>query len=219
VRAQAAHARGRRRIVGGDEAGVAERVEILERMGREAAEVPERAALAPLEHRSDRLGGVLDNEHPVTLGDVHNPVHAADAAGEMHRHDRARARRHRALDRRRIDVLIGQHVDEHRARAEVDDHRGRGDERIRRRDHLVAGTDARHFEREKQRVGAGVERDRLAGAAVFGQPRLEPFDLRAGTDERAAAHDLFEDRGKLGHLLVGLCRQVHVGDVVARHGG
>src|SRR3546814_10390400 len=53
-------------IAGGDEAGIAHGVQVLERMGRKGAGMPERAGMTVVETRTHGLGGGLDQDRKRT---------------------------------------------------------------------------------------------------------------------------------------------------------
>ena len=67
-----------------------------------------------------------------------------------------------------VDRAVVAHVDEDRPGAELHDGRCRGDEGVRRRDHLVAGSDPGGVEREVERRRARRRRHGLRG--VDGAP-------------------------------------------------
>ena len=75
-------------------------------------------------------------------------------------------------------------VGEHGRRALVDRAVRRGDERVRRRDHLVAGADAGEAHAEVQAGRAGRDRRAVRRADRVGEQRLE---ARAGRPERQPA--------------------------------
>ena len=70
-------------------------------------------------------------------------------------------------------------VDEHRPRAEPRDRAGGGEERIGRRDDLVARADAERHQRQQQRVGARRDGDRVRTPSVARQLALERRRPRA----------------------------------------
>ena len=75
----------------------------------------------------------------VLLGDRAERLHVARVAEHVHRQDPARARRDGRLDGRRVEhERLGIDVGEDGRRALVEHHVGRGHERDRRRDDLVA---------------------------------------------------------------------------------
>ena len=86
-------------------------------------------------------------------------------------------------------------VDEHRRATGPDDARRGRDERLRRHENLVAGTDAGRDEGEEQRVGSRADRDRVAAAAVAGQRPLEARH-RAALQRAPAAQRLGDQRAE-----------------------
>ena len=102
----------------------------------------------------------------------------------MHGNDRARARRDRRLDARRVDVvrgLIG--LDRHGPCADVARGEPRGDVGVRGHDDLVARTDLPCAQRERERIEAARHADAVAGATEFRELAFEALDLRSA-DER-----------------------------------
>ena len=94
-----------------------------------------------------------------------------------------------AVDRGRVDVERDRiDVDEPRRRADARDAAGGREERERRRDDLVAGTDAERHQRDEQRVGARRQADGVRDAEVGRHLALERLDLGAA-DEPLAVGD------------------------------
>ena len=123
----------------------------------------------------------------------------------MHRHDRLGARGDRALGGRRVEVVRARvDVGEHRRRAALPDRVGRGDERERGHDDLVAGADARGVQREVQRGRAARHGHRVGGADALGEGLLELAHARALRDPAGG-----DDRRDGGALVPG---QVRLGD-------
>ena len=160
-------------VVGEQEAAVADGVEVLERMRRNRAAVAEGAAVPAVAVGAHRLRRILDDLEVVAGGDVADRFHIGDAADPLHRHDRLGARGDLLLHFRRVDGLVGQHVGVDRRRTEVDDRTGGGDERHRRRDHLVARADTHRPHADDQRIGARVQRDAVLRAGVLAHLLLE----------------------------------------------
>ena len=75
-------------VIGDDDAGVAPDIEVLQRMQREAGRDAVGAGAFPGKFRQDALTGVLDDRKAVAPGDLHQPDHVDDLAGQLHRHDR-----------------------------------------------------------------------------------------------------------------------------------
>jgi hypothetical protein len=192
------------RIVGRDEAAVAEGEEVL---GRIEA-VRRGDARLPDTRRAEGLSGVLDERRPERrkLGERGRP------AEEMHGHDRARAACDARGDvlrvevaRRRIDVR------EDGDGAAAHDRLGGRVEGERGADHLVAGADPERVEHEDERVGAVRDADRLAHAQVLGGLTLERRHVRA-EDEDARIDDLGEDALQLRDQRRVLRLDVNEGD-------
>jgi hypothetical protein len=181
-----AHALEQRLVVRRDETAVADAKEVLRR------EEAERRDVADLRDagRAERLRGVLDHRH----AELRQLDGGSGTAEQVHRHDRARARR----DPRRdvVDVDVQRHgidVGEDRGRAAAGDRlRGRV-ERERRADHLVAGADLHRVEDEHERIGAVGDADASLHAEVGGRLVLECVEVRA-LDVPAAVEDLGEPR-------------------------
>ena len=88
---------------------------------------------------AERLGRVLDQRQAVPFADRAQLVELARVAEHVDGHDRLRPRGDRRVDRGRVEVQRRRvDVREHRRRALEDEAVRRGDERDRRRDHLVA---------------------------------------------------------------------------------
>ena len=116
--------------------------------GRHVTDAPERATFIG-SHQA--LGGILDHDEAMTLGDGHYGVHFAGNARVVNDHDRTRALRDRRLDQRFVDVeRVGPDVDEHRHAAAEHKGVGRRDEGVGRHHHFIArsdvGQDGRHLE-------------------------------------------------------------------------
>ena len=130
---------------------------------------------------AEGMRGVVDDRQAVTRGDPAEADHRRRPAREVHRQERRRARRHRGVGRRGIDVQRGEiDVGQHRRAARVDDRVDRRAEGVGGGDDLTAGLDAGGEEREVQGGGAGVDGDRMLGASVGGHGRLEGLDLGSG---------------------------------------
>ena len=109
-------------------------------------------------------------------------------AEQVHRDDRLGARRDRGDGRGRVEVEgVGVDVDEHRRRAQPGHRAGGREERIGRRDDLVARADVERHQRRQQRVGARRHADRVRRLQVGGQLALEALDFRAADEALAVA--------------------------------
>ena len=126
-------------VIGRHHPTIAEAAQVLGGVEAERGGLAEPAGPASLVGRTDRLGGILQHEQAVMPRDLVDRVHVGGLTVEMDRDDRTRLRRHGRLDLRRVDIVgVRLDVDEHRPGAGPPDRAGRGEERVRRRDHLVA---------------------------------------------------------------------------------
>ncbi len=160
-----------------------------------------RADGAALVLGAERLARVLDQDEAVLLGERAERVELARVAEDVDGDDPLRPRRDRRLDRGRIEVhrpLVD--VGEHRRRTLVDEAVGRGDERVRRRDHLVALAQATDRGEQVQPARARRDGGRVGRADLLREGTLEALDRRA--ERQPARPEHLEDE-----LLVPL---VHV---------
>src|SRR5581483_47529 len=158
----------------------------VEAEGHEIAETADRAALP---RRAEGLRRILYHAQAVLPGNAIERVAVDRQAGEIHGNDGLGPGGYRFFDQGQVDVpRVRIHVDEDRARAELEhDVRGR-DPRERRGDHLVARADAGEAQRDLQRDRAGDEAAHRAAAAVARERFLERLHLRAGSDPARAQH-------------------------------
>ena len=141
--------------------------------------------------RADRVRRVLDDLQMMAARDREQAVHVASMPGEVHRQNRAHAAMlaafERLFDPRRVEVEgAGIDIDEHRPRSEIAEHLGRGRERERRGDDLVAGPDAEREQRQMQRARAMRNRQRVARADIGREFFFEALGLGAGGDPSGA---------------------------------
>ncbi len=181
-------------VVRHDHARVTERAERLRGLEAETAERAERAHVSPVQARAERLCRVLHDRHPVRRGERDELVHARGLAVEVHDEHGARARAERRTNT--IDVereRLGVDVDEHRAGSDAHDALDGGEERERRRDHLVARSDAERQERAHERVRAARDPDGVARAQKLRRCGLER--LHFGAEQEPLRRDDALDRG------------------------
>ena len=181
-------------IVGRDRAAVAEAGEVLGGVERERGHVAERSGAPAVEARARGLGGILQYRQPelADLGRGRGCAEQVDGddrlgPGRQHRADRVGGH----VTRRRIDVA------EHRTRSGVDDRLGGCVERERRHHDLVVAANPERPQRDRDRVGAVADADRVAHTEVGRELLLERPDLRA-EDVLAPLHDSgdpLENRG------------------------
>ena len=164
------------------------RAEVLAREEREAADRAQAADRVAVIAGADRLRRVLDDRDAARLRRLDDRRHVGRLAEQVHRHDRLGPRRDGRDRRVDVDVeRVGIDVDQHRRRADAHDAAGGGEERIGRRDDLVAGADVERHQRREQRVGARRQADRVRHAEVRAQLALEAFDFRAADEALAVA--------------------------------
>ena len=84
--------------------------------------------------------------------------------------------------------VFGIDVHEDRLGARPRDAAGRGEERERRADHLVAGPDPQRHQAAEQRIGAAGDADGVLRAAIRGQVLLKLLNARAEDEILVVAH-------------------------------
>ena len=125
------------------------------------------------------LAGVLDQRQPVLRAQLAQRVQLARVAEDVDRDDRLRLVRDRSLDGGGIEVhrpLV--HVREDGHRAFVDEAVGRGDEGVRRGDHLVPLPEAADHREQVQARGARGDGSRERRSDLLGEELLEAVDRR-----------------------------------------
>ena len=195
-----------------DQAAVAEARQVLGGEEGERGGIADRAAADAVERGAVGLRRVLQQRQPVPLADLRERPHRGRVAEQVHRHDRARARRDRGLHGGGIEVeRLVLDVGEHGHRTDRGDRLGRCVERERRADDLIAGLDAQRAQRDQQRVRAVADADPVRHAQMLGERALDLGDPRA--EDEAARLDHLGDRAGdlLAHLGV-LRMRVHQGD-------
>ena len=140
------------------------------------------------------LAGVLDDRHPVTLADLQQRGGVSGIAEDVHGDDGADAPAGRAVARafvravalalQELGDLGGVHVQmlvavhEHRLGADVAHGVDGSDERQRRDEDLVLGTDARQQQGDVQRRGTAAHRDGVGCPGRFADGVLEAARCR-----------------------------------------
>ena len=108
--------------------------------------------------------------------------------------DRARSRPDRRGNRRGVDgVSVAIHVDQHRLGADRGNGQHRGDEGVRRCDHLVARADAKGAQRQLDGGESAANRNRVPRADERGVFGFELFDGRT-KNEVAPLEDAADGR-------------------------
>ena len=172
-------------VVDRNQAAVAEREEVLRRVEAERR----RDALLRDARRAEGLRRVLDQRQVECL----ELVERRRPPEQVHGHDRARTRRDPRADVLGVEVeRLRIDVGEDGRRAAPGDRLGRGVERERRADHLVAGPDAEPVEHEHDRIRAVGDADRVGYAEVLGGLALERLHVRAEDERRARVEDVGE---------------------------
>jgi len=122
---------------------------------------------------------------------THDSGHVDRHAEQVHDHDRLGAWRDLALDVLRADLPgLGIHVGPHdRGACHAERDRG-GAECVGRDDDFVAGADPAQDRGEAQRVGGVVDRERVVGADVGLEVRLELAHVSALGLDFGVAHDV-----------------------------
>ena len=168
-------------------------------MKRQATERPHRPDARPVPvFGADRLSAVLNDIQPVPVGDLHDRRHVRHLSVEMRRNDRARSRGDLRFEESRVQVeRYGVDVDKHGRRAQPCDTPGAREERERRRNHLIAGTDVKRHQRDKQCVAARRNADAVPTLRISRDALLQFADLIA-ENERIS----LDDRADRFHHLV-----------------
>ena len=202
-------------VIGYDHAGVSPDVEILQGMQRESGGDAIGAGSFSGELGKDALTGVLDDGNVVMRGDLHQPDHVDDLAGQLHRHDRPGFFGNRGLDVIDIHAERVVTIHQHRRRTGFGNRAYRRDKGIRGGDDFISMADAQRLERKLERVGSRAHPDGVAGADQFREAPLELGNRFAqgkiaGRDQPS---DFGQDRGRVRELLeqIGLSHVVHVG--------
>lgn len=200
-------------VVGEDESAFAGG----QRLGRLAGERPDVAdrphlLAAPL--AAVGVGGVLDQEEVVLVGDLADLVEIDRIPAEVDADDTDGFLRDLRSNRVGVDVGgLRFHVDEFGDRTRARDGAGGRDERVGGNEHFVAGLDAARSQGEFERDRPVRDGDRVFGVVVLGELRLDSIDVvgvalesapRAGVD---AVGDVFEtllvDLGPVGDIEIG----------------
>ena len=203
-------------------------------MEAERGDVGERAGSGAGEAGAVRLGGVLDDEQAVALGELTDPVHVADLAEQVDGDDRGRSLAHELRCRRGVDQPgVGADVAQHRGRARVQNAQRSRDRRVGRQDDLIPGADAGRDQPEAERRGPGGDADGVPRPAEPCEFALEGLHLggESGVAVRQdAVHHGAQLLGKLRvlatqvderhlprarRILLGLGEQVYLRDVAA----
>ena len=166
--------------------------------------MPEAAGLPIAERRPVCLAGILDDDQAVPIGD-RRIMSISATRPEMDPGRWPGPRRDRGLDPLCVDeIRVRPDVDEDRRGTSREDRVGGRGERVRHRDHLVAGLQADPGEDRHQGEGSVADRDRVTDTDEVGP---EAFQL--GYLATLGDHPAAEDLGHGGDLLGA---QVRAGD-------
>jgi hypothetical protein len=165
------------RVAGGGQAAHAGH-QIMRDVGREAADIAQRADLLLAVAREHGLGRVLDDLEAVPARDLQDRVHVRGQAEQVHGDDGPRPARDLLLELLGLE-RVGEsvHVREHRLHPVMQDDVGRRHEGHRRHDDLVAVLPPifllQSLQGDVQGGRAGVEEHGVLGVMLLGEARLE----------------------------------------------
>ncbi len=192
---QVLHLGGQTGVVGDAHPALTRRNDLV-REQREARDVPDRADAV-------RLGGVLDHPEVVLVGDLHDRVHVAAPAVDVHRHDGPGPRSDLVLDQGDVDVQVVAAVHEHGCGTRVRHRPGRCDHGELRNQHLVARPDAQRAQRQGQCRGARRTGDGVLDSVVSGERLLESRNVGSLRGDPPAG-DRVGDVLQFAPLMLGL---------------
>ncbi len=191
---------GQLRPIGVDRPALAHR-DVVGRVEAERRHLTERAHHAAVPLRPQRVARIFQQKEIMPPDEVHHRVHIGRVAQRVGKDQRARARRHRLLQLRHVQVKVTQTaVDEYRRQTVLNDGIDGSGEADGWGDNLVAGAQtlrqlARTQRRHGHQVGrrAGVDRHDFAHADKGAQLLLELLGIWAGSEpeiEHGADHVL-----------------------------
>ena len=168
--------------------------------------IAQRARLAPAKFTANRLGGVLDDDQSVLIGNRPQRIVIRRAAVQIHRENRLRLFRDARLHtvsahapRLFVDIR------EHRCGPHVTDRRRTGDPREIRHNHFIARTNARRRQRQVQPRGARGQTHRVFYTDVIRKGFLESPRIFACTIVPTI-------RGGIGRVINFPLRDARAGD-------
>src|SRR5262249_45732014 len=128
---------------------------------------------------ADGLSSVFDNRNAIVRSHVQYWIHVRALPEQMDGNNGFGARSDPSCDLFRIDV-VGSRLDIYKygLRAEPRDHTGRGEEAIRRRDHLIAVPDIQSHQCNQERVCSRGHAYSIRSVAVGGHFSFQLFDAR-----------------------------------------
>ena len=171
--------------------------------------MPERAGALAGPQRAMRMGGILDDNQIVPLGNGHDGVHVGHLRGDMHGDDGPRPLGDDRFNGFRVDAEgVRIDIDQHRNRA---GHHGRGGGRLEGvggNQDFIAPADAGRAQGDLHGDGAVHDRDSVAAALHLDKCVKKALRLRPRIREAApvaAAHD-FGDRFDIALVVRGPAR-------------
>ena len=157
--------------------------EVLGGVEGEHRDVRDRAHRTPAQRRAQRVGGVLDHRDAPRARERSQRVEIGGVPSEVHRQQRAGARRDRGLDRARVQAQrVALDVHQHRPGAHVLDRAHARGEGPGRGHHLVARPHAVGEQRQVEAAGGVGERHAVAGAGQRRDPLAQFERLGPGGD-------------------------------------
>ena len=149
------------------------------------------------------LTGILQHGQPMFLGDDTNLVHVRRLTVEVHRNNGPRPAGDRRGQASGVEVVrLRIVIDQYGHRPHLGDRQGGGDERVGRKDHLVAGADVEGPQRQGQRVESGAHAHAVLDPAELGELLLEGAHLFTEHEGVAGQHGLDGRVDLLCQLLV-----------------
>jgi len=153
---------------------------------REEPGPPQGARLPPLVRRAERFSRVFDDGNVVLGADVENGIHVGALAVQVHHDDRFGEPPLLCRGGERLRQELGIHVprrplavDEDGTRAEVANGIDGSGEGQRADEDVVTGRDTEMQQRQMQRGGTGIQRQRRRAADRAREFILKRFDVRA----------------------------------------
>jgi hypothetical protein len=163
-----------------------------------------RDGIGVIVHPSNRIAGLTLNQvRSIYRGEVLDWQAVGGPAGEMDRNDGSRLAGHSRGDRARVEVEAGRiDVGEHGSCAGMHDAIGRGTEGQRRRDDLIARTDAGCQQRQVEAGRARIDGNGVLGAEAPRKRLFEALDPAPGRQPSG-----LNGRNDLGNLRVADVRR------------
>lgn len=183
----------------GDEHPTFSRGQRLGAMKGKDAETAQAAGPPAMPLGTNRFSGVFDDRDAVALTDVEQPIHGAEIAIKMNRHNGLGSRGDAGFHLSRVQAPgIGKNVDEHRLSPEVDDRSCRGHPVGVRHDHFVSWSYPKRMQAHVQRPGATARGKSMVNAEVLTKGLLKANDVVIAMLPPSIAGRI----GGIGHLQI-----------------